>query len=71
MTSPPRQIEVQCPGCQKIFKDGYRPSINLSLGENWTEEEIAEAKSVKCPRCHLPTPVGSLVVGRDGTFNAR
>jgi len=33
------------------FSDWIRDSINLSLGEEWTDEEIEEATSVKRPEC--------------------
>jgi phage FluMu protein Com len=51
MTSPSEEIEVQCPKCSTIYKDTIRASINLSLGEEWTDEEIDEATSVTCPNC--------------------
>ena len=51
MTSPPREVEVECPRCGMWFSDWIRDSINLSLGEEWTDEEIEEATSVKRPEC--------------------
>ncbi|HQX48391.1 MAG TPA: hypothetical protein PLR25_00700 [Planctomycetaceae bacterium] len=66
MTSPPEQITVWCPKCERHFRDWYRPSINLSLGEEWTEEEIEQASSVECPECHLRQDVGNLIVDQDG-----
>jgi DNA-directed RNA polymerase subunit RPC12/RpoP len=68
MTSPPTKIRIVCPECGKKFQGYYRPSINLSLGEKWTEEEIEKAMSVVCPHCGTRTRVGGLVVGGDGTF---
>jgi ssDNA-binding Zn-finger/Zn-ribbon topoisomerase 1 len=68
MTSPPREIEVECPSCGCQFEGWYRPSINLNLGEEWTEEEIERATSVECPECHQRTRVSSLIVGKDGIF---
>lgn len=62
-------IDVTCPKCGKEFRDSYRPSINLSLGEPWTEEQIERAMSVLCPHCGTRTHVGGLVVGKDGTFH--
>ena len=29
MTSPPEEITVTCPDCKRVYKDWYRPSINL------------------------------------------
>lgn len=51
MTSPPEQVEVICPRCETEFKDWVRGSINLSLEPDWTDEEILEATTVKCPSC--------------------
>jgi len=50
MTSPPRQVDVECPKCGTQFVDWIRDSINLSLGEEWSEA-ILEATTVKCPTC--------------------
>jgi hypothetical protein len=40
MTSPPIRVEVTCPDCGTTFTDYYRPSINLSLDPDWTEEAL-------------------------------
>ena len=29
MTSPPEEITLTCPDCKRVYKDWYRPSINL------------------------------------------
>ena len=44
MTSPIVDIEVECPDCGEQFVAWHRASVNLSLGEQWTEEELDEAK---------------------------
>jgi|GEM_PF-2696290 len=62
MTSPFELIRVECPNCHTTFEDCYRPSINLSLGEDWTEEEIDEAMTVSCPKCGQRHDIDSLVV---------
>ena len=51
MTTPPYRVEVECPECATKFTDFLRTSINLSLGEEWTDEEIEEATTVRCPKC--------------------
>ncbi|HUT09378.1 MAG TPA: hypothetical protein VMY42_02690 [Thermoguttaceae bacterium] len=33
MTSPPEQIDVECPKCGQVYSDWYRPSINLTLDD--------------------------------------
>ncbi len=65
MTSPIEEIEVQCPQCSGIFKDSVRWSINLSLGEEWTDEEIDEATSVTCPNCKYKQYGDSIIVSND------
>lgn len=69
MTSPITPIFVWCPNCMAEFMDFYRPSINLSLGEEWTEEELEQASSVQCPTCGLRQGVGTLIVNKDGVWN--
>jgi hypothetical protein len=51
MTSPPRTITVECLRCGERYTDFHRPSINLSLGEEWTDEELREASMATCPAC--------------------
>ena len=51
MTSPPDRVEVTCPECEAVFEDWLRSSINLSIEPDWTEEEILEATTVRCPSC--------------------
>ena len=50
MTSPPRRVQVECPNCRTSSSDFIRDSINLSLGETWTDEEIDEATPTTCPQ---------------------
>ena len=51
MTTPPKEIEVECPACGHSFVTWHRPSVNLSLGEKWTKKELDEVEFVNCPRC--------------------
>ena len=69
MTSPIEVISVLCPICKEEFLDWYRPSINLSLGEEWTEEALEMASSVDCPTCSLRQQVSNLVVKKDGVWD--
>ncbi len=64
MTSPPKQITVHCPRCDERFEDSYRPSINLGLGEKWSDEEIYDATTATCPTCGFVIPL-ALVVADD------
>jgi DNA-directed RNA polymerase subunit RPC12/RpoP len=66
MTSPPIRIEVVCPQCGTTFSDYYRPSINLSLGEEWSEEALEEATMVRCPQCGFTADPGTLLVEMGG-----
>ena len=52
MTSPPIEIEVDCPACGERFATWHRASVNLSLGEHWTKEELDEVKFAICPKCN-------------------
>jgi len=65
MTSPIEEIEVHCPRCSTIFTDRIRGSINLSLGEEWTDEEIDVATSVTCPHCKYKQYGDSIIVSND------
>ena len=65
MTSPIEEIEVRCPECSAIFKDSVRWSINLSLGEDWTDEEIDEATTVTCPNCKYKQYGNSVIFSND------
>jgi DNA-directed RNA polymerase subunit RPC12/RpoP len=62
MTSPPARVELDCPTCGTHFADYYRPSVNLSLGEEWTKEELEEAATVRCPSCGWRGEPGTLLV---------
>ena len=50
MTSPPIEIEVECPACGERFATWHRACVNLSLGEKWTKEELDELMLVNCSK---------------------
>ena len=52
MTSPIENIEVECPACGEQFVTWHRGSVNLSLGEKWTKEELNEVRFAYCPKCN-------------------
>lgn len=62
MTSPPQRITVDCPECRELYEAWWRPSINLSLGEAWTDEEMAEAATARCPSCRHVVELEALIV---------
>lgn len=70
MTSPPEDIEVECPECAAIYTDWYRPSINRSLGEEFDEEYFDAASSAVCPRCGFKVYFETLDVISDIDGNA-
>ena len=67
MTSPPRQIEVQCPSCQALYVDWWRPSINLTL-DDFDDEELQQATTARCPRCGTVVDLETLIVREDGIW---
>lgn len=65
MTSPVETITVKCPRCSHLYEDWRRASINLSLGEDFSDDYIHEAMSAMCPACGLRVDLADLVV-REG-----
>jgi hypothetical protein len=68
VTSPPQEITVQCPQCGQIYKDWWRPSINLSLGERFSDEYLEEASTSTCPTCHYKVRHSLLVIRENGLW---
>ena len=62
MTTPAYEVTIECPNCATEFHDWIRNSINLSLGETWTDDDIEEAFSVTCPKCGHRESTGGLLV---------
>jgi len=52
MTSPIKDVEVECPACGERFATWHRASVNLSLGEKWTKEKLDELMFISCPKCN-------------------
>lgn len=67
MTSPPEEVLVKCPQCGKIYKDWWRPSINLAL-DPFDAEYIEQATTSTCPDCKYKVRHEVLVVRKDGVF---
>jgi len=67
VTSPPKQIEIVCPQCGFIYKDWYRPSINLAL-DNFDEQYLEQASTSICPRCEYKVHHDVLIVREDGAW---
>jgi hypothetical protein len=66
VTSPPVRIDVVCPGCALEYEAWYRPSINLTLGEEWTDTELHAATTAACPGCGVEVALESLVISDTG-----
>jgi hypothetical protein len=59
MSSPPELILVWCP-CGALYRDSWRPSINLSL-DDFDDDYIERVSSSTCPNCGLFTRMGTLL----------
>jgi len=70
MTSPPEEIEVDCPKCGQVYSDWYRPSINLTL-DDLDYEYLQAAKSSKFPECGRKVRHNMLTVREDGVWEFR
>jgi hypothetical protein len=68
MTSPPREVTVDCPKCGLRYQDWCRASINLDL-ESFDDEYLDRASSAVCPGCTHKVYFGTLVV-RNGVFTS-
>mgnify|MGYP000874330788 CR=1 FL=1 len=66
MTSPPQLVTVICPECSTSYEATYRASINLDL-ERWTERQLRNATTAKCPSCGHRVNFDTLVV-ENGTW---
>jgi DNA-directed RNA polymerase subunit RPC12/RpoP len=67
MTSPPREIEVDCPDCGRRYKDWYRPSINLGL-DSFDADYLKMATTSTCPYCGHKVSHEVLIVRDDGVW---
>ena len=67
MTSPPKQIEVECPACGTVYTDWYRPSINLAL-DDFDEDYLRRASTATCPECSHTVDLDTLTVRPDWEF---
>ncbi len=67
MTSPPKDIMVECPECGMIYLDWHRASINLKL-DDFDDDYIEEATTATCPYCGHKVDLGGLIVGKDGVW---
>lgn len=61
MTSPPREIEIECHRCGHRWETFFRPSWNLWL-DPVTDEELEELTTVVCPVCAAVVALDTLVV---------
>ncbi len=62
MTSPVQAIRVECPRCGVTFDDWWRPSINLGLGEQFSEDYLLQASTATCPECGHVAELDALVI---------
>jgi hypothetical protein len=59
MSSPCEQIIVWCP-CGALYRDWWRPSMNLSL-DNFSDDYIERMSSTSCPNCRAHSRLGTLL----------
>ena len=59
MSTPPEFIIVWC-HCGAVYKDWWRPSMNLSL-DNFDDDYIERASSITCPNCRSYSRMGTLL----------
>jgi hypothetical protein len=59
MSSPPELILVWCP-CGALYRDWWRPSMNLSL-DNFDDDYIERMSSTSCPNCRSHSRLGTLL----------
>jgi large subunit ribosomal protein L7/L12 len=70
VTSPPEQIEVECPSCGTTYWDWYRGSVNLDL-EGWEADDpevqayLRQCSSATCPKCRHVVELEMLLVDGD------
>ncbi len=68
MTSPVEEIIIRCPLCNRIYRDWWRPSMNLAL-DNFDEDYIRKASTATCPNCGYKIDLSVLIVDREGIFH--
>jgi ribosomal protein L7/L12 len=57
MTSPPEEIVVECPNCERWYDAWHRPSINRLI-DNFSDEFIEKASTAICPYCDCKASLG-------------
>ena len=68
MTSPPQDIIIRCPSCGEMFKDWWRPSINLQL-DHFDDDYMKRATVKTCPHCQTEIRLDTLIVDEDGVWH--
>jgi hypothetical protein len=59
MSSPCELIIVWCP-CGALYRDSWRPSMNLSL-DDFSDDYIERMSSTNCPNCRSHSRLGTLL----------
>ena len=67
MTSPPKQITVQCPECSQVYRDWHRASINLTM-DDFDDDYIRQCSTSTCPHCGYTVEHDVLIVNPDGVW---
>jgi DNA-directed RNA polymerase subunit RPC12/RpoP len=62
LTSPAERVRIVCPACGHEYEALHRSSINTTLGEEWTEEDLRAATHARCPDCGLEVELATLIM---------
>jgi uncharacterized protein with PIN domain len=62
VTSPCEEVTIRCPQCGNEYRDWFRASVNLSLGEDFDEDYLRSCETATCPACHTTVEIGPTLV---------
>jgi len=63
MTTPPEEVIIRCTTCGHRSSKFIRRSINISLGDKFTRDEIDDATIFECPMCQSKMPTDTIIFG--------
>ena len=69
MTAPSEPIKVECPSCGERYQARHRASIDLSLGEEVSEEGLYSVTHKTCPHCGHVVELSMLLIDQEGVFH--
>ena len=69
MTAPSEPIKVECPSCGERYQAWHAASIDLSLGEEFSEEGLHSVTHRRCPYCGHEVELTMLLIDQEGVFH--